>query len=241
MSNLGLLLLHTKGPEPAEPLLREALDVRKNALGEHPATAASLSHLARLLTRKGDAAEARRTYREALAMQRRLLGGDHTALTTTLNNLARELQAAGELEEAEAFLREAIAIWRDRVGDVHPHLAVHIRNLASVMADQGKTAEAEARYLEACSMLQKVHGDSHWLTADCRSVYGGFLTGLARYEEAEALLRPAHRVLEEKLGRENARTVAAVERLLKLYEAWGKPDKAAEYRAMLPDEEDGES
>jgi serine/threonine protein kinase/tetratricopeptide (TPR) repeat protein len=241
MSNLGLLLLHTKGPEPAEPLLREALDVRKNALGEHPATAASLSHLARLLTRKGDAAEARRTYREALAMQRRLLGDDHTAFTTTLNNLARELQAAGELEEAETLLREAISIWRERVGDVHPHLAVHIRNLASVMADQGKTAEAEARYLEACSMLQKVHGDSHWLTADCRNVYGGFLTGLARYEEAEALLRPAHRVLEEKLGRENARTVAAVERLLKLYEAWDKPDQAAEYRAMLPDEEDGES
>jgi len=38
-----------------------------------------------------------------------------------------------------------------------------------------------------------------------------------------------------------ARTVEAVKRLVALYEAWGKPDKAAEFRALLPESGSGES
>ncbi len=39
-------------------------------------------------------------------------------------------------------------------------------------------------------------------------------------------------------GDEHARTQKAIKRVADLYDAWGKPDKAAEWRAKLPTEQD---
>ncbi len=74
-----------------------------------------------------------------------------------------------------------------------------------------------------------------------RSVYGAFLTKLARYDQAEALLLSSHPVLRDTLGQEHERTVRTINWLVELYEAWDKPDKAAEYRAILPDANDVDS
>jgi serine/threonine protein kinase/tetratricopeptide (TPR) repeat protein len=235
MSNLGLLLRDTKGHEAAEPLLRKALAVRRKVLGEHPDTALSLSMIGQILSDKGDVAGAERYYREALAMQRRLLGDDHTDVTSTLNNLARVLAATGRYGEAERLYREAIAIWRKEVGDVHPRLGVETSNLAQMLAEKGDAAEAERLHREACSIFQTVHGDHHWMTAYCRSRYGGFLVEQGRYGEAEALLLAAHAVLRDTLGEEHERTLMATKHLVRLYEALGKPERAAEFRALLPD------
>ena len=234
-NNLGLLLADAKGSEAAEPLFREALAIRRKVLGEHPDTAVSLSVLGQILSEKGDTVGAEQVYREALEMQRRLLGSEHTELSSTLNNLARELGKAGKYDEGEALYREAIAIWRKEVGDVHPDLGVNISNLARLLADKGDTSEAEALHQEACSIFLKVHGEDHWMSAYCHSLYGAFLTRLARYEQAEALLLGSYPVLRDTLGPEHDRTERTTDHLVELYVAWEKPDKAAEFRALLPD------
>jgi hypothetical protein len=64
-------------------------------------------------------------------------------------------------------------------------------------------------------------------------VCGACLTEVGRYERAEELLLAAYPVLRQVMGEQNMRTELAVRRLVKLYEAWGKPEKAAEYRALL--------
>ena len=58
--------------------------------------------------------------------------------------------------------------------------------------------------------------------------YGKCLTELARYEEAEEQLVLAYSFLRDREAGDEA-TVRAVETLVELYEAWGKPEKAAEY------------
>ncbi len=58
---------------------------------------------------------------------------------------------------------------------------------------------------------------------------------LERYEDAEAALVDAHEILTDSLGRTHERTVAQIESLIELYAAWGKPDKAAEWQARLPE------
>lgn len=234
MSNLGLLISDTRGDEAAEPYLREALAIRRKTLGEHPDTAVSMSSLAVTLSANGDAAGAERLLREALAMQRQLIGDEHTDICATLNNLAGELAHAGKFEEAETLYREAIAIRRQEVGDIHPDLAINISNLAKMLAEKGDDVEAEALHREACSIFDKVHGADHWTSAYCGSIYGAFLTKAARYDEAEALLLKSHSVLRETLGEEHDRTIKTIERLVDLYQAVGKTDKAAEYRALLP-------
>ena len=64
--------------------------------------------------------------------------------------------------------------------------------------------------------------------------WGMCLTKLERYEEAETQLAAAYEGLEAALGGDHHLTRSAVQALVDLYEAWGKPDKAAQYRALPP-------
>jgi len=46
----------------------------------------------------------------------------------------------------------------------------------------------------------------------------------------------SYSLLKKQFGASHRRTVAALKRIIELYEAWGKPDKAEEYRALLKKE-----
>lgn len=74
MNNLGVSLYRARDYSAAEPLLRGALAIRKEALGsEHPDVAGSLNNLAALLRAKRDYAEAEALYRRALAIREKVL------------------------------------------------------------------------------------------------------------------------------------------------------------------------
>ena len=70
----------------------------------------------------------------------------------------------------------------------------------------------------------------HWLIASSESVLGACLTAERRFPEAEALLLQARAGLESSRGHDHERTVEARQRLVALYEAWGRPDRAAAWR-----------
>jgi hypothetical protein len=70
------------------------------------------------------------------------------------------------------------------------------------------------------------------LVAIFRNNHGECLTAMQRYREAEEALLQSHAVLKERFGAEHARVAKSDARLAKLYEAWGKPDKAMEHRAQ---------
>jgi len=59
----------------------------------------------------------------------------------------------------------------------------------------------------------------------------------ARYDEAEELLLEAVEGRHLKLGDTHPRTLESWQNLIDLYEAWGKPEKAKEWRAKLPQTE----
>ena len=65
--------------------------------------------------------------------------------------------------------------------------------------------------------------------------YGACLTGQQRHAEAETALLEAHEILTSGLGADHSETLKVTPNLVDLYEAWGKPEKAAEWRAKLPD------
>ncbi len=65
------------------------------------------------------------------------------------------------------------------------------------------------------------------------SVLGAALTGLGRYDEAEPLLLQSYPDILEDRGPEHRRTREAARRIVALYDAWGKPDLAAEWRARV--------
>ena len=78
INNLGSLLKTQGQYEEAEPLLREALEVRRRTLGdEHPGTLISINNLGLLLQDQGKYDDAEPLLREALEVKRRTPGDDH--------------------------------------------------------------------------------------------------------------------------------------------------------------------
>jgi hypothetical protein len=59
-----------------------------------------------------------------------------------------------------------------------------------------------------------------------------------RYDEAEPLLLEAVEGRRLKLSDEHPDTVESWNNLIGLYETWGKPEKANEWRAQLPQRDD---
>ena len=121
LNNLGALLLaksRFKKVEveqsllkEAEPLLKQALEIREAKLGQdHPDTAVSLNHLGVLLRVQGLPEEAEGLHRRALAIREAAalaireaapMRPNHPDVAQSLNNLAESLRAQRRFEEAE--------------------------------------------------------------------------------------------------------------------------------------------
>src|SRR5439155_12253164 len=111
--------------------------------------------------RQGALAEAETTFREALAMQRELLGKEHPVVANSLHNLAVVLGDQGKPEEAETTGREALALARKSLGDSHPDVAKCIPSLANVLVSVHRFEEAQELYGEALSadVPESIRGD----------------------------------------------------------------------------------
>jgi eukaryotic-like serine/threonine-protein kinase len=233
LNNLAAMLQELGDYNGAEQLLRETLALRRKLLGaEHPDLVPALGNLASVLQDKREYEEAEQLYRQALALRRKLLGENHPNLTVTMHNLATLLRAKGDYAGAEALFRQSLALRRKLYGETHFETATSISHLGGVFFAKGQYDEALRLYRQALDTYLKSLPLDHWLVNLTRSHMGSCLTQLKRYREAEEQLLVAHAGLKTVRGDQNALTRKAVSRLIELYEAWGKPDQAAPYRAL---------
>ena len=118
LDDLGSMIMVQGDIARAEPLMREALAIRRAVLpADDPQLAVGLNNLAYLLWRKGKQDEAESMYREALSIDRRALGDNHPEIPTRLLNLAVLLRDRGRPDAAEPLAREAVGIRRKILGD----------------------------------------------------------------------------------------------------------------------------
>lgn len=148
--------------DDAEPLAREALDLRRRTLGPgHPDVASALNMLGWVLHQKGRPDSAEVLLREAVALRRE--GGRRYAveLSRSLNDLGVVLERRGAYAEAQALYEEALAIRIDRLGPDHRSVGVTANNLATVRYQQGafdRAVEAGERALRA---VRAAFGSDH--------------------------------------------------------------------------------
>jgi tetratricopeptide (TPR) repeat protein len=231
VSALALLLRHKGDLAGAESLFRENLERTRKARGsDHPNTATSLSNLALVIAERGDPATAEGLFREALASNRKTLGPDHPDVAAKLNNLAGALHQQRKYAEAQASAEEALRIARVRLGDDHPQVARYYVTLARIRLDLRDPRGAEAVLREALATQRRAYGDADWRTAATRSLLGQALTAQGRYAEAEPLLIEASTAIRDVPGLPGREYQPTRARLVALYEAWRKPEKAQTYR-----------
>jgi serine/threonine protein kinase/tetratricopeptide (TPR) repeat protein len=235
LNNLAMVLERGGNLDAAEQLYREALAIWRSSVGdEHPVVATMLNNLGVLLDKRGDGSEAESLLRESLAIRRQALGDEHVQVAQTMTNLASVLQDMDRFDESESLLIEAATVIRKQVGDKHPQLAFTLNTLAGGYGLQTKFDLAEPLLRQVLEIRRATYPEEHWRVADAESTLGSCLTKLQRYEEAEPLLIEGFLSIKASRGPADERVQAALRRLVALYDAWGKPDEAAEWRAKLP-------
>ena len=109
-----------------------------------------------------------------------------------------------------------------------------------VTLPQDFSDEEMARFGEAAELLrgclatrQKSLPEGHWLIADTVSQLGGAVAGGGKFAEAEPLLLDGYAGMADNRRVLPDRKRQAIERIIRLYEAWDKPDQASEWRQRL--------
>jgi serine/threonine protein kinase len=235
LNNLGVLLGGRGDWAAAEPLHREALDIVRATTGpEHPDVAAGMSTLAVVLEEKGDLAGAEKLHRDGLALRLRIFGPEHPEVAYARYALAGLLRTKRDPEAAIRECRQVLALRGRVLPDGHPIVAAAQQVLGLGLLDVGRPREAEPVLRESLALRRKSLPAGHWMISSSESALGACLTAEGRYAEAEALLLRAHSGLESSRGHDHERTVEARQRLVALYEAWGRPDRAAAWRGGPP-------
>jgi serine/threonine protein kinase len=231
----------------AERLHREALTLAEEVSGpDDPWTVSvALNGLASVLHHRGNLEAAETTYREGLSRlavnpERSQGGAWLRGPPRLLLGLGWVLDERGRAAEAEAAYRGAVAGTSDQEGMLSLEALL---SLAELLRRDGRGAEARPLYEEmlerARSDLDYVrqHAPQAWhLLAGNEAVIGACLAGLGQYVEAEPLVAGSLPALRRYYGDHDYRARSAARRLVEIYEAQGRPEKATEYRpwAALP-------
>ncbi len=220
--------------EDAEPLLRDALQIRRDASARDAASdearrkatdrlSESLGNLADLLERRGDYAAARQLHEESLPLIRDVHGTESRSYATTLNFLASIHEKLSEYERAEQLYLECLAIRRRVLPAPHAHLANVLNNLGGLYHVTSRTAEAERLHREALEMRLAMFDEDHPHVSSSRAALAALLFRGGRNEEA---LEEYHRVLAaftRRLGAEHPDTLTVAVNAGYVLDALGDP------------------
>ncbi len=235
LNDLAVVMQSAGRLDEAASLYREALEIIRRLRGsESPESAAISSNLAGVLASQADFGGAERLYREVLTMRRELLGDAHPEVTYTLVNYADVLERMGRYAEAIQLCDDILSRRGKTLPDLHPAVPAALVVRGRSLVGQGRPEAGEAALREALEIRRKALGDDHWLVANTESALGGCLTALRRYAEAEPLLLRSYERLRKDRGERHELSVDALGRLVRLYEAWGKPETAETFRTHLP-------
>jgi hypothetical protein len=103
--------------------------------------------------------------------------------------------------------------------------------VVGLLRDGSQFKEAEGVLRDSMADRQKTYGDDHVLTHYARADLAEFLIEVKKYAEAKGLLQTAQKapLADQRVPASQRQRVASA--LAKIYEAWGKPDQAAQWRA----------
>ncbi|UCE61337.1 MAG: serine/threonine protein kinase [Phycisphaerales bacterium] len=237
MNSLALLYRNLGRYDEAEPLLAQGLELGARVFGEeHPKMLIQMHNLGGIYRKLGRYEEAEQLYLRSLQATRRVLGDEHPQTLGFMNNLATLYCDLGRYEEAEPLYTRALELRRRVLGERHRATLASLSGLGRLYESQEQYEKADPLYAAAVAGARSSTPGGHWHLGVHLSRYGRMATKLERYGEAEDALFESYGVLESALGAENERTIETVQYIVDLYEGWGKPDKAAEWRQKLPPE-----
>ncbi|MEM1280061.1 MAG: tetratricopeptide repeat protein [Cyanobacteria bacterium P01_H01_bin.152] len=215
---MGNYLLEKGQYSLAESLLRQALELRQNLLGdEHRDIAASFQKLGELEHSQGCYSDAESLYQKALAMRQRLLGNEHPDVATSLNDLAALFSTLSRTKEAESLAHAALDIRKKVLGNQHPATVQSLHWLAYLNHQQGNYDQVEPILLEVLKTNRKLFREAHPSVAESINNLACLYDDQERYEEAESLYQEALMMRKQLLGDEHPHVALSLSNLAFFY------------------------
>ena len=237
MNNLATAYADAGRTDDAIRLNKEALELRRAKLGpDHPETLQSLGNLAAAYQDAGRIDDAIRLNEEAIKLGKVKQGPDHPDTLTSMNNLAAAYVATRRNGDAIKVQEEVLALRKAKLGLEHFITLQSMNNLASMYLNEKRWAEAEALARECLELRKKTDPDD-WPYFLTMSQVGLALAGQRKYVEAEPFQVGGYQGLKNREARIpdplRKNLIVNATSIVRLYEAWGKPDKAEEWRKKL--------
>ncbi len=227
--------------------LTNAALVFRKALGlgmdkeQNPAFGDSLLKLAGVLRELGQLEEAETLCREALERSRKLLGNEHPQVNYSFTDLAVLLQRQGKLAELEELYRGRLQSTQKKLPVGDEESIRTLTEFSRILVAEEKFAEAEPLTREALTLLENSMPED-WRTFSARSLVGDTLLGQKKYAPAEALLVAGYAGMKEREASidELCRPYLkeAMQRLVRLYQATGRPELVANLQRELNEFDD---
>jgi non-specific serine/threonine protein kinase/serine/threonine-protein kinase len=236
MLNLVNLNIHQGKYAQAEALSSQTLEIMRRVIGpDQDGTLMTMGNLASAYTGEGKYEQAEALFRQALETCRRVRGPAHPITLHLVSDFASMYQQQGKFALAETYAAQALAGRRRTLGPEHPDTMNSALDLALALLSQGKFSQAETLAREVVETDRKTRPDD-WQRFRAETLLGASLAGQKKYAEAEPLLLEGYQRMAARKERievpEWYHMDRAREWIAKLYQAWGKPEKAAEWKSQ---------
>ncbi|HTL55957.1 MAG TPA: serine/threonine-protein kinase [Candidatus Limnocylindrales bacterium] len=239
MTGLAVAYANLNQLPQAEATTSRCMELRRTILGEeHPLTLASTLMLARVYVLQGRLDKADVLTSRVLELSRNLALETNPFLLWHFGSLGWHYLEQGDVDRASTLCELAMQGAR-RKPDANPMAIPRvIAQLGAVRLAQHKYVEAEGLLREGLGFAQK-----HWPNSGyyfyVMNLLGASLAEQGKYLEAESLLLESCQGLQLAQAsmpsylNPSRRVTESLERLVQLYDAWGKPAQAAEWKKKL--------
>ncbi len=237
MNNLAIAYDNIGRFDEALSLDEETLKLQTARLGpEHPDTLVSMGNLALDYKRAGRFEKALRLSEETCNLSKAKLGPEHPFTLWSMSSLAEIYGDCGRHDEAVTMAEEVVKHQKATMGPEHSYTLETMDDMVDAYLRVNRLAEAETIARE-CLAIREKKRPSDWKTFNTRDLLGSVLLGQKKYDEAEPLLISGYEGMHGHVAKipacDKPRLEDAVRRLVHLYEATKRPEKAAAWRAEL--------
>jgi non-specific serine/threonine protein kinase/serine/threonine-protein kinase len=232
---LANLLWYQDKLKEAERLYTDVIARRERTLGvADPQTLRAKFDLGTVYWAEKRLDEAERITGETLERQRQVLGEAHKHTQDSMHSLASIYYRQGRLPEAETLQVKVLELRRRVLGSDHPETLLDVYNLATIHDRMERVDTAEQLYKSAVADMSRVLGTTHRWTCLAQRRLAALYARQKRFNESAALALAAHEGYTTAFGANSDMTREMVGQLVALYDAWGRPEEAARWRARMP-------
>jgi tetratricopeptide (TPR) repeat protein/tRNA A-37 threonylcarbamoyl transferase component Bud32 len=238
-SRNGLALIYRDAGklDLAIPLLNRNLKFAEAKLGDdHPNTLTSRDNLAVAYQDAGKLDLAMPLFEVVVPQSQKKLGLVHPLTMRFAQDWIAALEADRQYAKAIKACNELLLVERKQLSSDTRLQARTLAQLGSTLLAAKQPADAEPVLRECLEIRTKKEPDA-WTTFVTQSMLGAAVLGQNKYADAEPLLLAGYEGMKQReakiLPKDKVRLRQALGRLVQLYGAWSKEDKAEEWRKKL--------